>query len=47
MNFISTSESEYFDTSPEGPELEGKQVEIKSKAAKIKELIRNKCPIGF
>jgi hypothetical protein len=38
----------FFETGPEGPELEGLQVEKKSKAAqtKPKKLIRRTCPSG-
>jgi len=37
-----------FETGPEGPELDGQQKEIKSKAAqtKPKKLIRRTCPSG-
>jgi len=34
-----------FDTSPEGPELEGEQVEIKSKPTRSKKPIRQTCPV--
>ena len=48
VELLSSNRLQIFETGHEGPELEGKQVEKKSKAAQTnpKKLIRRTCPSG-